>query len=252
MDMISAVKKCEEMVKNTLIKDKRRYDALLLKLNKADINVESLENKCERLEKENKILIDMVWEERQNVQLLKEEIRRSQDMVEQERDISRIRFDIEAKICDETVSSINNIISGETITTPTISSALGNEEECNDDTLTEKIDEDEQKDINRLIEDDSNEQLNIDQAEALDEGQNVGLDESIHIISDYRSVDQNILVDHEKCDECNEFFESAQEIRIHIEKSHTMAQISEEQKEVYSEDIAAISVNVSDSLYDKI
>ena len=39
---------------------------------------------------------------------------------------------------------------------------------------------------------------------------------------------------------------------MHIEKSHAMAQISEVQKKQYSDDLAVLSVNVSDSLYDDL
>ena len=93
MDMISAVNKCEEIVKISLKKEKKKaqYNELLLKLSETDNHVENLESKSKRLEEENKVIINMVREERENVQRLKEEMRRRKNMVKQEKEVSRIK-----------------------------------------------------------------------------------------------------------------------------------------------------------------
>ena len=59
--------------------------------------------------------------------------------------------------------------------------------------------------MNRLLKEDDEEHFNIKETETIDKGQNVLLDESLHIISDYTSLEQNILKDQEECDECHDF-----------------------------------------------
>ena len=246
MDLISAVKKCEEIVQIILVKEKKRYNELLLKLNETDINIDNLETKSEILEEENKILIDMVREERQNVHLMKEELRRSQK-VEQEKDVSRIRAELEARIGDERVRRVEDL--GNTMTRTMSSSP---DDESNDDTLTENIDGEEQKEMNQLLDDDDDdEHLSNEETETLYEGQNILLDESIHIISDISSLEQNLL-NREKCNECHNFYGNQQEVCNHIDKIHTKAHVSNEQKEPFGDNIDGISVNESSCLYDNL
>ena len=161
--MISAVQKCEDMVRKTLLQETKRYNVLLLRLKESEINEKNIKIKSERLKEENQILVDSSH----NLHLVKEELKRSQNLIEQEKDRIEIRAELEARISD-------------TITR-TISSYPDN---CNNDALTEKIDEEEQNVMNILINEDDEEHLNIKEREMLDEGQNVLLDESIHIISE--------------------------------------------------------------------
>ena len=94
----------------------------------------NLETKSKRLEKDKENLIEMVRDEIHNVHLIKEELRRSKNMVEQEKYVSRKRADLEVRIAKGKVSRIEDI--GNTVTR--ISSSPDNEEECNDETLTDK------------------------------------------------------------------------------------------------------------------
>ena len=74
-------------------------------------------------------------------------------MVEQEKYVSRKRADLEVGIAKGKVSRTEDI--GDTVTR--ISSSPNNEEECNDETLTDK---EEQKDWNRLLDDEDKENVN--------------------------------------------------------------------------------------------
>ena len=61
--MISAVQKCEDMVRKTLLQETKRYNVLLLRLKESEINEKNIKTKSERLKEENQILVDMVREE---------------------------------------------------------------------------------------------------------------------------------------------------------------------------------------------
>ena len=99
MNMIAAVtmsvglevKRSEEMLKVYLLKERKRYQSLLLKLRETEIIVENLgskleetERKCEILEEENSNLINMVQEV---VLFEKEKLKRSMNVVENEKKI---------------------------------------------------------------------------------------------------------------------------------------------------------------------
>ena len=63
----------------------------MLKLSETDNHVENPKSKSKRIEEENKVIINMVREERENVQRLKEEMKRRKNMVKQEKEVSRIK-----------------------------------------------------------------------------------------------------------------------------------------------------------------
>ena len=80
--------KCED---KSYKEKNKQYNVLLLKLSETDSHVENLESKSKRLEEENKVIINMVREERENVQRLKEEMRRRKNILKQEKEVSRIK-----------------------------------------------------------------------------------------------------------------------------------------------------------------
>ena len=249
MDMIIAAERCEQLVKISLFKQKKRYNIMLHKLSEKYIHVGNLETKVDGLEEEIKILIDMVREEQHNVQLLKEELNRSKNMVEKEKDISRIRAELQARIGGKKVSREEDI--GATVIR-TISSSPGADkgEEINDNTLNENIDEEKQNDMNKLIDDENEEHLGTEETGILGEDQNVLMDESRNTVSDSSSVEQKHPMDQEECNNRHNFFENAQGIAE--EKGHSVEQVSNKQMELNHDNPGGISVNVSNSQYDDL
>ena len=243
MDMISATERCERLVKISLVNEKKRYNIMLHKLSEKYIQVGNLETKVEGLEEEKRILIDMVREEQHNVWLLKEDLNRSKNMVQQEIDVSRIRAELQARIGGETVSRVEDI--GDTVTR-TILSSPDDEEESNDDTRSEKIDEEQQKDMDRMLDDNDEEKLVTEETGTLDEDTNTLLDESTNIVCDASSVDQ------EECNNCHNFVGNSQEITIHIKNCHFMEHVSNKQIELEQANLEHISGNVSNSQYEDL
>ena len=181
-----------------LLNERNRYQSLLLKLKET-------ERKCERLEEEKNILINMVQEEKHYVLFVKEELKRSLNVVENENDSSRIRTELEARFISRLVI----------------------EDESNDDALTEEIDEEEHRDMNRLIENDDEEPVNIE--DTLDLDQHI-VDESIHLPKNNSSVDQ--------CNMCNMEYGNAKQLNNHIKNYHNEDFGNNEQKTSGSHDVA--------------
>ena len=101
------------------------------------------------------------------------------------------------------------------------------EDENNDDALTEKIDEEEHRDMNRLIEDDEEEPVNIEDTHCLDKN---SVDESINLPKNNMSLDQ--------CSICNMENRNAKKLRTYNKNYHYEEFGNNEQKTSGSHNVA--------------
>ena len=102
MNKFIAVQPCVNNQSNNPYKDSSGYEQIQLKFIKNKILLDKLEFYCQRIKTENSVLIEMVREERNNVDLIKEELKKSKNKLEQEKKLYEIRTDLEARISDQT------------------------------------------------------------------------------------------------------------------------------------------------------
>ena len=81
----------------------------------------------------------------------------------------------------------------------------------------------QKEDRNRLIHVDNEDDLNNVEPYTLNEGQNSPMDKSMQILDNNSYAEKNFVIAQNKCNECHVFVGNPQEISIHTEISHTVA-----------------------------